>query len=159
MSGPTTRTKVVFRNARQGRRVLGKARKPESPPRVPRVARLLALAIRMEELVQSGEVADYAELARLGRVTRSRMSQIMSLLQLAPDIQEEILFLPAATKGRVPVTKRQLGWRLWRRLIGRGTGEGGGERQRENLDVPLQPRARPASFGPGKDQQASFSAL
>lgn len=108
MSGATTRTKVAFRSVRQGRKVLGEARMPESPPRVPRVARLLALAIRMEELVQSGEVADYAELARLGRVSKARMSQIMNLLHLAPDIQEEILLLPAATVGRDPVTERQL---------------------------------------------------
>ena len=37
---------------------------------------------------------DYAELARLSRVTRARMTQIMKLLDLAPDIQEQILFLP-----------------------------------------------------------------
>jgi hypothetical protein len=37
---------------------------------------------------------DYAELGRLGRVTRARMTQIMKLLDLAPDIQEKILFLP-----------------------------------------------------------------
>ena len=37
---------------------------------------------------------DYAEIARLGRVTRARMTQIMKLLHLAPDIQEQILFLP-----------------------------------------------------------------
>ena len=110
MSGVTTRTKVDFHSVRQGRKVLAaaKARKPESPPRVPRVARLLALAIRFENLVQRGEVADYAELARLGRVTKARMSQIMSLLQLAPDIQEEILFLPETIRGRDPVTERQL---------------------------------------------------
>jgi hypothetical protein len=62
----------------------------------------------MEGLVQSGEVDDYAELARLGRVTKARMSQIMGLLQLAPDVQEEVLFLPAATSGRDSVTERQL---------------------------------------------------
>jgi hypothetical protein len=39
-------------------------------------------------------IRDYAELARLGRVTRARMTQIMKLLDLAPDIQEQILFLP-----------------------------------------------------------------
>jgi hypothetical protein len=37
---------------------------------------------------------DYAELARLGHVTRARMTQIMKLLDLAPDLQEKILFLP-----------------------------------------------------------------
>jgi hypothetical protein len=39
-------------------------------------------------------IQDYAELARLGRVTRARMTQIMKLLDLAPDIQEQILSLP-----------------------------------------------------------------
>ena len=39
-------------------------------------------------------IRDYAELARLGRVTRARMTQIVKLLHLAPDIQEQILFLP-----------------------------------------------------------------
>jgi hypothetical protein len=33
-------------------------------------------------------------MARLGRVTRARMTQIMKLLNLASDIQEQILFLP-----------------------------------------------------------------
>jgi hypothetical protein len=48
----------------------------------------------MEGLLRSGTIGDYAELARLGRVTRARMTQIMKLLHLAPDIQEQILFLP-----------------------------------------------------------------
>ena len=61
---------------------------------IPRIARLLALAIRMEELLRSETIRDYAELARLGRVTPARMTQIMKLLHLAPDIQEQILFLP-----------------------------------------------------------------
>ena len=94
---------------------------------VPRVARLMALAIRCEALVHSGEVADYAELARLGHITRARMTQITNLLNLAPDIQEEILFLPLTTRGRDPISERKLrpicaapNWneqrRLWQRL-------------------------------------------
>ena len=61
---------------------------------IPRIARLMALAIRLEGLLRDGTMRDYAELARLGRVTRARMTQIMKLLDLAPDVQEEILFLP-----------------------------------------------------------------
>ncbi len=61
---------------------------------VPRIARLMALAIRLEELLREETIRDYADLARLGRVTRARMTQIMKLLHLAPDIQEQILFLP-----------------------------------------------------------------
>ena len=65
---------------------------------IPRIARLMALAIRFEGLLRTERIRDYAELARLGRVTRARMTQIMKLLLLAPDIQEQILFLPL-TKG------------------------------------------------------------
>jgi len=61
---------------------------------IPRIARLMALAVRLEGLLREGVIRDYAELARLGRVTRARMTQIMKLLDLAPDIQEQILFLP-----------------------------------------------------------------
>jgi hypothetical protein len=61
---------------------------------IPRIARLMALAIRFEGLLQEGTIWDYTELARLGRVTRARITQIMKLLHLAPDIQEQILFLP-----------------------------------------------------------------
>ena len=60
---------------------------------IPRIARLMALAIRFDRLLRAEEFRDYAELARLGQVTRARMTQIMKLLDLAPDIQEQILFL------------------------------------------------------------------
>jgi hypothetical protein len=61
---------------------------------IPRIARLMALAIRFEGLVQEKKIRNCAELAHRGRVTRARMTQIMKLLHLAPDIQEQILFLP-----------------------------------------------------------------
>jgi hypothetical protein len=77
--------------------------------------------------VRTGVVKDYAEAARLGHVTRARISQIMSLLYLAPDIQEAILFLPRVERGGDPVVLHELlpiagavDWakqrRLWRRL-------------------------------------------
>ena len=70
------------------------------PGRVPRVSRLLGLAHHFDALISQGIVADYADLARLGHVSRARISQIMNLLLLAPDIQEEILFLPRTLRGR-----------------------------------------------------------
>ena len=76
--------------------------------RVPRISRLMALAIRFGELMRSDEVTSYAELARMGRVTRARMTQVMSLLSLASDIQEEILFLPPTRKGRDRVQLRHV---------------------------------------------------
>jgi hypothetical protein len=125
----TTRSTIHFARARRGRKVL---RSGEAPPptvfgRIPRIARLMALAIRMKELVDAGEVSTYAELARLGHVTRARMTQIMNLLNLAPDIQEEILFLPPIESGRDPIRELQLrpltlvpDWhkqrRMWREL-------------------------------------------
>ena len=73
------------------------------PGRVPRVARLMALAVRFDALIRAGTVKNQAELARLGQVSRARISQILSLLLLAPDIQEALLFLPAVRRGRAPI--------------------------------------------------------
>jgi len=67
--------------------------KVPDPPRIPRIARLIALAIKFQDMVDRREVRDYADLARLGYVSRARITQIMNLLNLAPDIQEQILFL------------------------------------------------------------------
>ena len=125
--GVTVEFDVHFARGSAGRReiVPGEASaKPDLPAgSVPRVARLMALAIRCEELVRRGEVADYAELARLGHVTRARMTQIINLLNLAPDIQEEILFLPPTTKGRDRIGERDLrpitavvDWRVQRQM-------------------------------------------
>lgn len=71
-----------------------------------RIARLLALAHRFEGMVRSGAVKDYAELARLGHVTRARVTQIINLLNLAPEIQEYLLWLPSEC-GR-EITERDL---------------------------------------------------
>ncbi|MGB0716812.1 MAG: hypothetical protein ACPGXK_13095 [Phycisphaerae bacterium] len=103
---------VHFARGSSGRRTLVEGEMPvktELPVgSIPRVSRLMALAIRFDELIRNGEVADYAELARLGHVTRARVTQIMNLLNLAPDIQEEILFMPRTTKGRDKVGERDV---------------------------------------------------
>jgi hypothetical protein len=78
------------------------------PGRVPRVSRLLALALRIDEQVRKGELTSYSEVAELGHVTRARVSQIMNLLNLAPDIQESILFLPRTERGRDAIVLRDL---------------------------------------------------
>ena len=67
----------------------------DTASRPARVAMLVALAHRFDQLVRAGAVKDYAELARVGHVTRARVTQIMNLLNLAPDIQEYLLWLPA----------------------------------------------------------------
>ena len=79
-----------------------------SPAQIPRISRLMALAIKFQELVDRGEVRDYADLARLGYVTRARITQIMNLLNLAPDLQEQILFAGDAQGRGAQPFERQL---------------------------------------------------
>lgn len=90
---------------------------------MPWVSKLMALAIRFDGLLRGGVVTDQAELARLGHVSRARMTQIMNLLHLAPDIPEELLFLPLIERGRDSLLERHLrpiaavaDWRKQRRL-------------------------------------------
>ena len=92
---------------RRSRRPAGKE-VTEQTDKLPRVTRLMALAIKFDGLIRDGVIRDYADLARLGHVTRARMTQVMNMLNLAPDIQEEILFLPPTTAGRDPISERAL---------------------------------------------------
>jgi hypothetical protein len=83
------------------------------------------------------ETAAYADLARLSHVTRARLTQIMNLRLLAPDIQEQILFLPRVPGERSGLCERHVrpivrepDWtrqrHLWRRLTRRhGIADGG----------------------------------
>ena len=87
---------------------------------IPRIARLMALAIRFEGLLRDETIRDYAELARLGRVTRARMTQIMKLLDLAPDIQEQILYLPllpGLNERNLRAIVSRIDWNEQRRLF------------------------------------------
>jgi hypothetical protein len=79
-----------------------------APSRLPRLARLLALAWHLDGLVRSGKLASYAAAARLGHVSRARLSQIVGLVNLAPDVQEQVLFLRHPARGRPLLTLRQL---------------------------------------------------
>jgi hypothetical protein len=83
------------------------APKAVAPGRIPRISRLMALAIHFDALIRKGIVRDYSEIARLGGVSKARVSQVMNLLNLAPGIQEEILFLPSVVR-REDVTERSL---------------------------------------------------
>ena len=125
---------VHFQQGRQKQLREGEAAPPAPVGRVPRVSRLMALSIRLDQLIRDGVVADQAELARLGHVTRARLTQVMNLLCLAPDLQEEILFLPATERGRDTITEKQLrpiaataSWKkqrnLWTSLLIRRSGK------------------------------------
>ena len=97
-------------------------RRPSEPAEgsIPRIARLLALAIRLEGLIREQTIPDYAAVARRGRVTRARMTQIIKLLDLAPDLQEQILFLPPLPRlnerNLRPIVSR-IDWHEQRRLF------------------------------------------
>ncbi len=95
--GITLDFKVHFTAGPCGSRVMHvgerSVQRPVPQGRVPRISRLMALAIRFDDLVRRGEMRDFAEIAELGHVTRARLSQIINLLNLAPDIQEAVLFL------------------------------------------------------------------
>jgi hypothetical protein len=96
---------VSFRRAESGRKRLNAGSEvplPESAS-IPRVAKLMALALRFDRLVRDGVVENCSDLARLGGVSFARISQILNLLNLAPDIQEELLFLKKAPSGHDPI--------------------------------------------------------
>jgi hypothetical protein len=72
----------------------------------------MALAIKFQDMVDGGEVRDYADLARLGYVSRARITQIMNLLNLAPDLQEQLLLRPHPLAVTLPIGERDI-----RRLV------------------------------------------
>ena len=76
----------------------------------------------MQSMIESGEVVSFQQLAELGRISQPRMTQIMSLQLLAPDIQEELLYLPEVLHGKAAKHERllkPLDWRVQRRMWGR----------------------------------------
>ena len=127
MKALTIKCQVHFTRGKRTRKVIEDGPPPEADTTpegtIPRISRLMALATRFEQLIKAGEITDQADLARLGNVSRARVTQIMNLLQLAPDIQEAILFLPRTVKGRDPIREimirpiaAELDWRKQRRL-------------------------------------------
>lgn len=92
-----------------GRKQFREGSAPDVPTgRVPRIARLMALAIRCDQLIREGVIANQSELAEFGQITTARMTQIMTLLNLAPDIQQQILFLPRTQRGRDPIIENDV---------------------------------------------------
>jgi hypothetical protein len=102
-----------------------------TPVRLPRITKMMALAIRLDNLIKSGQVTDQADLARVGHVSRARLTQIMTMLQLAQDIQEHLLFLPKTypfmniNERQIRSLAKHLNWRtqrnIWSELMTRVT--------------------------------------
>ncbi len=107
----TVTKKVYFTRAARGRRRITDTPPPtETVPegRVPRISKLMALALEFESLIRGRQCTDRTELARIAMVTQPRITQVMNLLHLAPDIQEELLFLPRVMAGRDPIHEKRL---------------------------------------------------
>ena len=65
--------------------------KPPTDPSVSPAARNLALAHHLDRMIDRGLIADYTAAARLLGVSQPRLTHLMSLLLLAPTIQEAIV--------------------------------------------------------------------
>ena len=105
----TINRKFHVAKKRDGRKHLQNGVAPSTPiGRVPRITRLLALAHRCHRLIQDGTIINQSELAHYGQISTTRMTQIMWMDNLAPDIQEEILFLPNTVKGRDPIKEANI---------------------------------------------------
>ena len=110
--GTTRRVSIRLKDGTRSEYTLAEPNRPgvsgrriEPTGRVPRLSRLMALAIKMEGLLRNGSVSSYGEITKLGQISSSRLSQILRLADLAPVIQEEILFLPKIRVGADPVTE------------------------------------------------------
>jgi hypothetical protein len=68
----------------------------------------MALALKFQALLSEGTVRNHAELAQLGQVSRTRVCQILGLTNLAPAIQEALLFLPKTVRGPDRITENRL---------------------------------------------------
>jgi hypothetical protein len=120
---------TMKRQFRRGKLQRGSRCKEDLPSAgpLPRISRLMALAIRLDRSVHDRIVNDQAELASLGHVSRARLTQIFNLLNLAPEIQAEILGLQQSGMSQAQISERQLrpltatvGWgeqrSLWRNM-------------------------------------------
>ena len=88
-----------------------------------RFARGVEVMATSEYATGEGVVRDQSELARLANVSQPRMTQIMRLLSLAPEIQEDLLFLPRVVRGKPLIHEKMLrpiaaemDWRRQRRM-------------------------------------------
>ena len=67
--------------------------KPPRVPRTPPVVEFLRKAIEWQALLESGEAKSQGDIAQREGISRPRVNQVMSLLRLAPEIQEQLLHL------------------------------------------------------------------
>jgi ParB-like chromosome segregation protein Spo0J len=107
----TTTAKVFTGALHRVQRGHGKRFVVEAPPgpvrRPARVAVMLALANKIQQAIDGEAVRDRAEIARRLGFTRARITHLLDLTLLAPDVQEQVLFLEAVD-GVQPLSERSL---------------------------------------------------
>lgn len=102
-----TEVVIAFKGGRAWRKHKQGAKRAPTRRYPARIARQLALAHALRRRLERGEFADFADMARQLGFTRARVTQLMGLLLLAPEVQEEILFLELPP-GAQPVSERGL---------------------------------------------------
>ena len=80
---------------------------PEPVRRPARVAHMLTLAHALQSAIDDGIYETRADAARRFGLTRARITQLLALVTLAPDIQEDILFM-VTVDGNEPLSARAL---------------------------------------------------
>ncbi len=100
----------VFLLGRSRHGVMTKSPDHEGIPENPwlSISRLMALAIHCDELHRTGQVTNQSGLAEYAQITPARLTQILTLLNLSPDIQEQLLFLPRTIRGRGEIRELNL---------------------------------------------------
>lgn len=76
--------------------------------RVPRISRLMMCAVLLDHKLRSGVFENQTAIAARYRLTKMAVTRLLQLLLLAPDIAEEIMFLPAVEEGADPIKPRQV---------------------------------------------------
>ena len=142
-----TQVRYIFHAPRpaRARKIIPTTSSP-MPPELPRITRLIALAIHLEKILQQSPGLDRAELARRGCVSQTRITQILNLLYLAPDIQEQLLWLVPLKRGREVITENRLRRLAWSPT---GSASASGSRNCCPGERPLAAKLRkPAKLSP-----------
>jgi len=87
-----------------------------------------------DQLIRDGVMKNQSELAHYAQVTTARMTHIMWLTNLAPEIQEAILFLPRGESG--PDTVKEIEVRRIARVMDWGVQRGMWEQIGEFVSTP-----------------------
>ena len=131
MTPPRENSVVVTSFRSRVRRRVRFSREPTPEPeqnvrtRPAHAARMLALAHHFEATIRAGTLQGPSDAGRRIGITSERVTQVLTLRYLAPDIQEDVLFLEVSD-GRDPFTENDLrkvararSWPLQRRLYAR----------------------------------------